>query len=80
MASPTKLRTGFQFLTKTSWDSGRLTSTKRVAARDHSPEETHSTLEMGAPIATQETEWLELGGDKTHSPPGETVLAKHLVT
>ena len=36
-ASPTKLRTGFQFLTKTSWDSGRLTSTGRVTARDQLP-------------------------------------------
>ena len=33
-ASPTKLQTSFQFLTKTSWDSGRLTSARRVAARD----------------------------------------------
>ena len=36
-ASPTKLQAGFQFLTKTSWDSRRLTSAKRVTARDQPP-------------------------------------------
>ena len=37
MASSTKLRPDFQFLTKTSWDSGQLTSARRVAARDQLP-------------------------------------------
>ena len=37
MASPTKLRAGFQLLTKTSCDSGQLTSARRVAARDQLP-------------------------------------------
>ena len=32
--SSTKLQAGFQLLTKTCWDSGQLTSTGRVAARD----------------------------------------------
>ena len=34
MTSPPKLRTGSQSLTKSSWDPGRLTSVRRVAARD----------------------------------------------
>ena len=33
-ASPTKLRAGSQMLTKSSWDPGWLTSTRKVAARD----------------------------------------------
>ena len=37
IASPTTLQTGFQFLTKTSWDSGQLPSTGRVTARDQLP-------------------------------------------
>ena len=36
-ASSTKLRAGFWLLTKTSWDSGQLTSAGRVAARDQLP-------------------------------------------
>ena len=35
--SSTKLQAGFQLLTKTSWDSGWLTSTGRVTARDELP-------------------------------------------
>ena len=36
-SSSTKLQAGSQLLTKTSWDSGWLTSTRRVAARDQLP-------------------------------------------
>ena len=36
-ATPMKLQTGFQFLTRSSWDSGLLTSAGRVAARDQLP-------------------------------------------
>ena len=44
-------------LTKTSWDSRRLTSTGRIS----SPEETHSTPEKVCPLYTQKTEWLGWG-------------------
>ena len=39
MASSTKLGAGSQLLTKSSWDPGQLTSTRRVAARDQLPRE-----------------------------------------
>ena len=42
-ASPTKLQAGSQLLTKSSQDPGRLTSARRVAARDQSPDETYGT-------------------------------------
>ena len=47
-------------LTKTSWDSGQSTSTRRVAARDQHPEETHGTPEKACRLYTQKTEWLGL--------------------
>ena len=37
MASSTKLQAGSQLLTKSSWDPGRLTCARRVAARDQLP-------------------------------------------
>ena len=37
MASSTKPRAGYQLLTKSSWDPGRLTSTRTVGARDQLP-------------------------------------------
>ena len=37
MASATKLRAGSQLLTKSTWDPGQLTSTRRVATRDQLP-------------------------------------------
>ena len=40
MASSTKLQAGSQLLAKTYWDSGRLTSARRVAARDQLPRRT----------------------------------------
>ena len=54
----TKLQAGFQWLTKSSWDPGQLTSAGRVTGSVSSPEETHSTPEMVLPLRTQETEWL----------------------
>ena len=58
-ASSIKLQAGFQLLTNSSWDSGRLTSTRKVAARDQLPRrDTHGILEMGTPRATQESKRL----------------------
>ena len=37
MASSTKLGAGSQFLTKSSWDPGWLTSTRRFTVRDQLP-------------------------------------------
>ena len=48
--------TGSQVLTKSSWDPGWLTSTRRVTL-----EEKHSTPETALPLRTQETQWLGLG-------------------
>ena len=45
-----------------------------------SPEETHGTPEMVLPLHTRETEGLGRGGDKTHHPPKERAITKHLVT
>ena len=42
-ASSTKLQAGTQSLTKTSWDSGQLTSAWKITSRDQFLEETHST-------------------------------------
>ena len=47
---------GSQLLSKSSWDPGRLTSTRRVAPEISSPEETHSTPEMALPPRTRDTE------------------------
>ena len=47
-ASSTKLQTGPQLLVKTSWDSGRLTSAQRVAARDQLPQHTRCHPGNGA--------------------------------
>ena len=61
MVSPTELQAGFQLLTKSSWDPGRLTSARRVTARDQlSREDTWHTWD-GAPMHTQETEQLGRG-------------------
>ena len=51
----------------------------RLQPEISSTEETHGTLEMGAPTATQESEWLARGSDRMHSPPAESVLPKLLV-
>ena len=62
--SPTKLRAGSQLLTKTSWDSGRLTSTRRVAARDHLPRrDTQHAWDV-------DSGWVG-GGDKMHRTWGD---------
>ena len=80
VASSTKLRAGSQLLTKCSWDPGRLTSNRRVTARDQLPRgDTQHTWD-GAPTmlpgnqaaGTWEAIWrtAHLG----------SVLTKHLVT
>jgi len=55
MAFPTKLQTDFWLLTKTSWDSGWLTSAGRVAARDQLPRRDTGHTREDATAATQET-------------------------
>ena len=62
-------------LTKTSWDSGWLTSAGRVIARDQPPEDTHGTPEKALPLYTQKTEHQGWGRRKVTA----TTLAKHLV-
>ena len=61
MASPTKLRIGFRFLTKTSWDSRLLTFARRVAARDQLPRRDTWHTGDGCTAATQETKRLGPG-------------------
>ena len=51
MASSTKLQAGFQLLTKSSWDLGRLTSARRVTARDQLPRGGTQHTWGGAPTA-----------------------------
>jgi len=79
-ASSTKLRAGFQLLTKSSWDPGWLTSARRVAARDQLPRRDTQHTSDGAPAAhlgNQMARTKEV--IRCTAPPGESVLAKHLV-
>ena len=78
-ASSNKLQPGSQLLTKISWDSGRLTSTGRVSARDQLPRRDTTYLREARPLPPTKPSGWDRGGDKMHSPPGETLLAKHLV-
>ena len=81
MASATKLRAGSQLLTKSTWDPGQLTSTRRVATRDQLPRGDTRHAWDGTPTAhpgnraagTREV-------IRCTTPPGESALAKHLVT
>ena len=68
-------------LTKTSWDSGWLTSARRVAARYQLPRrDTRHTYE-GAPVVHPENLVVGMGETISHSfQLGATALAKHLVT
>ena len=52
-------------LTKTSWDSGWLTSTGRVAARDQLPRR-----DKARPLYTQKTSGWDWGGDKSQPSTG----------
>ena len=61
MASSAKLWAGSQLLTKSSWDPGWLTLSRRGAAWDQLTEEIHSTPEMALLWHTWETEWLGPG-------------------
>ena len=58
MASSAKLWAGSQLLTKSSWDPGWLTLSRRGAAWYQLTEEIHSTPEMALLWHTWETEWL----------------------
>ena len=56
MASSTKLQAGSQFLTKSSWDPGWLTSARRVTARDQLPRGNKWHTWDGAPTAPRTRE------------------------
>ena len=68
-------------LTKTSWDSGWLTSAGRVTARDQLLRRSEHTahLKRRAHCASRKRSSWDGGGDKTHPYLGETALTKHLV-
>ena len=57
----TKLWTGSQLLTMSSWDPGLLTSTKMVTAGDQLPREDTQHTWDGALVTHWGTEWPELG-------------------
>jgi len=77
-ASSTKLRAGCQLLTKFSWDGWHLPGGSQPEIS--SPEETHSTPEMVLLLCAQETApGKGEGVIRCTAPPGESVLAKHLV-
>ena len=77
-ALSTKLQASSQLLTKSSWDPGWLTSTRRVTSRDQLPRGAHSTPETALLLCTQETEQLGTGvirctvhlGQCAHQVPG----------
>ena len=78
--SPTKLQAGSQLLTKSSWDPGRLTSTRRVAARNQLPRgDTWHTWDGAR--AVNPGNWAAGTREAMrHTPPSrETALTKHLV-
>ena len=77
-ASRTKLQAGTRSLTKTSWDSGRVTSAWRITSRDQFPGETRHWRRACRLPPRRPSGW-DPGGGKTQSPPGETALPKHLV-
>ena len=79
-ASSTKLRAGSQLLTKSSWDPGQLTSTRRVAARDQIPRRDTQHTWDGAPTANSGNQGGRMGKVIRYTTPGECALAKHLVT
>ena len=54
-------------LTKSSWDPGRLTSARKVTARDQLPREDTGHTCSALLLCTQETEQLGWGGDMTHT-------------
>ena len=80
MAVSTKLLAGSQLLTKSSWYPVQLTSARRAAVRDQLPRGDTGHTWDGALAAHPGKPSGWDGGDKMHSPPGESALAKHLVT
>ena len=80
-ASSTKLWAGSQLLIKSSWGPGQLTSARRVTGRDQlSRGDTQHTWDSTATVHLGNQGAGTGRGGKTHHPPGENVLAKHLVT
>ena len=68
-------------LTKTSWDSGWLTSAWRVAARDQLPKRDTWHAWEGTLVVHPENRVAGMGEVIRHSPQlGETALTKHLIT
>ena len=51
---------------------------RRVDFRREGRSQTHGTPEAAHALRTREAARLGRGGDRTHSPPGETALAAHL--
>ena len=72
MASSTKLQAGSQFLTKSSWDPGWLTSARRVTARDQLPRGGHTWHTWDGALAVHSGNWAAGIREviKMHSPPG----------
>ena len=71
-ASSTKLRAGSQLLTKTSWDSGQLTSTGMVAARDQLPRgDTQHTCRGHAHYTPRKPSGWDGGGVRRYPTWGE---------
>ena len=67
-ASPTKLRTGFQFLTKDFLRFWTVDIYQEGRSQRSAPEKTHMAHLRQC---TQETKWLGRGGDKMHHTKGE---------
>ena len=78
-ASSTKLQAGTQSLTKTPWDSGWLTSAGRVEPEISSQKRYTAHWRRVHLLPPRKQSRWDQGGDKMHSSPGETALAKHLV-
>ena len=72
-ASSTKLPAGSQLLIKSPWNPGQLTSARRVAARDQLPR-------GDTPQGNQVARTGEVIRCNPPPQPGESALAKHLVT
>ena len=61
------------------WDPGWLTSARSFAARDQHPKRDTAHLRQCSHCAPRKPSGWDGEGDKTHRPPGECALAKHLV-
>ena len=68
-ASSTKLQAGSKLLTKSSWDPGVLTSTRRVAVRGQLPRGDTAHLRQCSRCAPRRQSGWAQGGDTTHRTP-----------